>query len=124
MHTRNARAALAAAAVIACALLITAPAHAGRIVWQGSGAFEACLDEVSETWLNEQAEGIVNAEERVKTLDDVKVAGWTLEAIKGCSGKGKPASADNEAVFAKFMAHWRQHLYELAAVIRAKGGSD
>lgn len=115
---------MAAAAVAACVLFVASSAHAGRIAWQGAGAFEACLDEVSETWLNENAEGIVNAEERVKALDDVKVAGWTLEAIKGCTAKGKPASADNEMAFAKFMAHWRQHLYELAAVIRAKGGSD
>lgn len=100
------------------------PAAAGKITWNGTGAFETCLDQMSEAWLNEKAEGVVNGEESVKTLDDTKVAIWTVEALKTCSAKGQPAQADNEVVFGKYMAHWRQHLYELAAVIRAKGGSD
>lgn len=105
-------------------MLGAVPARAGHIAWQTPGPFEACLEEALESWLNSQAEGIVNGEERVKALDDGLVAGWTVEAMRACSAKGKPAHADNEAAFGKFMARWRQHLYDLAAVIRAKGGSD
>lgn len=125
-HTlpRSLRAAAGVAFVCVCLGLVSTPAAAGKIAWPGTGAFEACLDEIAEAWLNEKAEGVVNGDESVKTLDDTKVAMWTVEALKSCSAKGKPAHADNEAVFGKYMAHWRQHLYDMAAVIRAKGGSD
>lgn len=115
-----------AVAAFACASwgLASTPAAAGKIAWASAGAFEACLDEISDAWLNEKAEGVVNGDESVKTLDDTKVAAWTVEAFKACSAKGKSAHADNEITFGKYMAHWRQHLYERAAVIRAKGGSD
>jgi hypothetical protein len=97
---------------------------AGNIDWSKSGPYETCLQSEADTWLNARAEDVVNGAESVKSLDDAKVAAWTVDAMKACTAKGAPADAGNEAAFAKFMARWREHLYELARVIRAKGGSD
>lgn len=100
------------------------PVQAGKIAWPATGPFEACLDEAAEQWLGQTAEAVVLGEDSAKALDDIKVALWTIGALKACSSKGKPAHADSEALFGKHMAHWRQHIYDLASAIRAKGGSD
>jgi len=100
------------------------PAPAAGIEFTGAGPYEACLQSEADTWLNARAEDVVNGAESVKSLDDAKVAGWTVDIMKSCSAKGAPSNAGNEAQFGKYMARWREHLYELARVIRAKGGSD
>lgn len=112
-----------AAACIA-ALLLPLPASAAGLSWTKPGVYEACLQGEAETWLNARAEDVVNGAESVKSLDDAKVAAWAVDTMKSCSGKGAAGDPGNDAEFAKYMAHWREHLYELARVIRAKGGSD
>jgi hypothetical protein len=115
------------AAACLVALALAGAVHqtsAAGLAFTNAGPFEACLQAESETWLNGRAEDVVNGAESVKTLDDAKVAAWTVDTLKTCSAKGAAADAANEAAFAKYMAHWRDHLYELARVIRAKGGSD
>lgn len=115
------------AAACSVALAVAAalqPASAASLAFAKTGPYEACLQSEAETWLNARAEDVVNGAESVKTLDDAKVAGWTVDTLKTCAAKGAAADAGNEAAFAKYMARWREHLYELARVIRAKGGSD
>ncbi len=112
-----------------CAILLlgsamSSPVTAGKIAWTGQGAYETCLEGEAETWLNAKAEDVVNGEASVKKLDDAQVAAVAINVMKICAGKGAPSDAGNDAVFGKYMAHWREHLYELAKAIRAKGGSD
>lgn len=113
----------AAASLVVLATHI-APASAASLTFTNAGPYEACLQAEAETWLQARAEDVVNGAESVKTLDDAKVAGWTVDALRTCAAKGAAGDPGNEAAFAKYMAHWREHLYELARVIRAKGGSD
>ena len=101
-----------------------APSSAASLAFSKAGPYEACLQAEAETWLNARAEDVVNGAESVKSLDDGQVAAWTVDTLKTCAAKGAAGDAGNDAVFAKHMAHWREHLYELARVIRAKGGSD
>lgn len=114
-----------AAACLAVSVLAVGPsARAAGLAFAKAGPYETCLQAEAETWLNARAEDVVNGADSVKTLDDAKVAAWAVGTLKACGAKGAPADAGNDAAFAKYMAHWREHLYELARVIRAKGGSD
>lgn len=115
----------AAACFVAVVFAFDAPsALAASLAFTKAGPYEACLQSEAETWLNARAEDVVNGAESVKSLDDAKVAAWAVDTLKSCAAKGAAADVGNEAAFAKYMAHWREHLYELARVIRAKGGSD
>lgn len=99
-------------------------AQAANIPWTGSGAYEVCLQAGADAWLSARAEDVVMGAASIKALDDAKVAGATIEIMRSCAAKGQASDAGNDAVFGKYMARWREHLYELARVIRAKGGSD
>ncbi len=100
------------------------PAHAGKIEWSGSGPYESCLEQEADAWLRRKAELVVANDEGARATNDGEVAGFTVDLMKSCAGKGAPTSAANETAFTKYMARWREHVYELAKVIRATGGSD
>lgn len=99
-------------------------ADAAAITWGRKGAFEACLEGGLEKWLAAQAELEVNEDPAAARLDDVAVAAWTLATIAQCRARAGAAEADSEGRFTKHMAHWRQHIYDLAADIRKRGHSD
>jgi hypothetical protein len=87
------------------------------------GPFEACLDGAYDTWVKTQAEHLVNVGRRPQSLDDAAVAAWTLTTLDDCRKKGaaEPGSIDH---FGRYMARWREHVFDLAASIRRRGQSD
>ena len=99
-------------------------ASAAAITWGMKGAFEACLESSLETWLAAQTALEVNEDPAAARLDDAAVAAWTLATIVRCRAPAGAAQADSEDRFTKHMAHWRQHIYDLAADIRKRGHSD
>lgn len=97
---------------------------AAPLTWETKGAFEVCLEGTADAWLRVQAELLVNDDPAAGQLDDQAVAGWTVQALAQCkTGAGTEVPASTER-FAKYMAQWRQHIYDLAAGIRQKGGAD
>ncbi len=103
---------------------IAAPASAAKIAWSGAGPYEACLEEAADGWISKTAELLVINEDGARATSDMEVMGFIIQAMKTCEAKGKPANAANEDIFGKYMARWREHVYEMMKVIRAKGGSD
>lgn len=122
---RRCRAALAAALLTLVVAAAPHLAYAASLTWATKGPFETCLQTDVERWLNEQAERVVDQPAGVRGLDDAAVAAWTVEALTRCAKQGNAADATSEERFGKYMAQWRQHIYDLAARIRQKsGGSD
>jgi hypothetical protein len=101
-----------------------AGASAAPITWDKKGAFEACLETSLDRWLTTQAQLQVNEDPAAAKLDDAAVAAWTIETVDRCRAVAQAADAASEDRFAKHMAQWRQHIYDLAADIRKKGQSD
>ncbi len=101
-----------------------AGASAAPITWDKKGAFEACLEGSLEKWLASQAELQVNEDPAAAKLDDAAVAAWTAETIGRCHSSAQAGDQASENRFARYMAQWRQHIYDLAAEIRRKGSSD
>lgn len=110
--------------VLALAILPGGALSEGKIAWQSPGPYEACLQQESDNWLLARAEDLVSGDESVKSLDDTTVAMVSISVMKTCAPKGTPGNPANDDIFVKHMAHWRQHLYELAKVVRSKGGFD
>lgn len=105
-------------------LLGHAAADAAAITWGNKGAFEACLERSLDKWLTAQAELQVNERPDAALLGDAAVAAWTVETLAQCRALGPASDPASEERFTKHMAHWRQHIYDLAADIRKKGQSD
>ena len=99
-------------------------AKAVPIVWDRTGAFEACLESRLQAWLAKQAELQVTEDPAVANLDDAAVAAWTIETLKQCRASSQAADQASEDKFTKHVAQWRQHIYDLAADLRKKGQSD
>jgi len=99
-------------------------AGAASITWAKKGEFETCLESSLDKWLAARAELEVNEDPAAAQLDNAAVATWTLETLAQCRARGGTAEAASEDRFAKYMAQWRQHIYDLAADIRKKNNSD
>lgn len=123
---RGGRAPLRASGIVVLMGLVSAPALAAadKIEWSGSGPYEACLEEGGTAWLNRIAELVVANDAGARATTDGDVATVTIDLMKSCDAKGAPANPVNETTFTKYMARWRVHVYEMAKVIRATGGSD
>ena len=87
------------------------------------GPFEACLDGAYGTWVKIQAEHLVNEDRRAQHLDDASVAAWTVATLNDCRKRGA-AEAGSVERFGRYMARWREHVFDLAASIRRSGQSD
>jgi hypothetical protein len=106
----------AAAASLACGA-------SADIGFARKGPFEACLDGAYDIWLKAQAELQVKEDRRAKSLDDAAAAAWTAATLDACRKKGT-AEAGSDGLFARYMARWREHVFDLAASIRKIGQSD
>jgi hypothetical protein len=87
------------------------------------GPFEACLDGAYDAWLKAQAEFLVNEDRRAKSLDDAAAAAWTAAALDACRKKGA-VEAGSVDRFGRYMARWRDHVFDHADSIRRRGQSD
>jgi hypothetical protein len=111
----------------AIAVLLAAAAQgaaAAGIAWAKKGEFETCLESNLDKWLAHRAEIEVNEAAVAARLDDAAVASWTVDTMAQCRARGGTAEATSEARFAKHMAQWRQHIYDIAAEIRKRGNTD
>ena len=98
--------------------------EAAPITWATKGAFETCLETSLDQWVRLQAEREVNEHPAAAKLDDAAVVAWTVDTITACRGKAQGSDKESEARFVSHMAHWRQHIYEVASAIRKAGQSD
>jgi hypothetical protein len=119
--TRRARG-LVAGGLLGAATIVASGACAD-IGFVRSGPFEVCLDSAYDAWLKAQAELQVKEDRRAKSLDDAAAAAWTAATLDACRKKGA-AQAGSEGHFARHMARWREHVFDLAASIRKIGQSD
>ncbi|MDX2205140.1 MAG: hypothetical protein NW223_20490 [Hyphomicrobiaceae bacterium] len=114
----------AASLAVFAGLVLASPAVAAKIEWPTKGAYETCLQDGAAAWLDKKAELIVANDEAARNTNDRDVAAFVIDLMRSCGDKAKPASEASDAAFTKFMARWREHVYELTRVIRATGGSD
>ena len=110
--------------LLAAAVQASSAASAAGITWTKKGEFETCLESSLDKWLAARAELEVNEDPAAAQLDNATVATWTLETLAQCRARGGTAEASSEDRFTKYMAQWRQHIYDLAADIRKKNNSD
>ena len=110
-------------ALLAVTVQVSSAGAAG-ITWAKKGEFEACLESSLDKWLAARAALEVNEDPAAALLDNAAVATWTLETLAQCRARGGTAEAASEDRFTKYMAQWRQHIYDLAADIRKKNNSD
>jgi hypothetical protein len=107
---------------VAILVLFAAHVHAASI-WERAGPFQACLEGRYEKWVQARAELVANEDPQAGAIDDAAVAQWTAQTIDACreqAGGGE----ESEARFAKHMARWRAHIYDLAQSIRQRAGPD
>ena len=65
----------------------------------------------------------MNQDPRAKILDDATVAAWTAATLADCRKKAA-AEAGSIDRFERYMARWREHVFDLATSIRQRGRSD
>jgi hypothetical protein len=109
----------ALAIVVSCA----AGAHAASI-WERAGPFQACLEQRFEKWVQARAELVVNDDPGAGAIDDAAVAQWAAQSIDACRTQAGGGDEESEARFAKHVARWRVHIYDLAQSIRQRAGPD
>jgi hypothetical protein len=102
---------------------IVATAAGADVGFVRNGPFEVCLNGAFADWLRHQAELRVNADKRGESLNDATVAAWTAATVDDCRKKGG-ASAGTVDHFGRYMARWRDHVFEHAESIRRRGQSD
>ena len=88
-----------------------------------NGPFEVCLNGAYAAWLQHQAELLVNEDKRVRSMNDASAAAWTASTTDDCRKKGE-ASAISVDQFSRYMARWRDHVFDHADNIRRRGQSD
>ena len=88
-----------------------------------NGPFEVCLNGAYAAWLQHQAELLVNEDKRVRSMNDASAAAWTASTTDDCRKKGE-ASAISVDQFGRYMARWRDHVFDHAENIRRRGQSD
>jgi hypothetical protein len=111
-----------AVGALGVATIVTTAAGAD-ISFIRNGPFEVCLNGAYAGWLQHQAELLVNDDKRAKSLDDAAVAAWTAATLEDCRKKGA-AEADSTDRFGRYMARWREHVFDHATSIRQRGQSD
>jgi hypothetical protein len=99
-------------------------AEAAPIAWERQGPFQTCLEGRLQSWVDDKAELVVNDNPAASDLDDFVVALWTAQALESC--EAQVGRSDHAAVvrFSTHMAHWRQHIHDVAETIRRRSRPD
>lgn len=111
----------------AAALIWLAVADRGAgVAAQGgdAGPFLACLQAQAKQWFDAKVELIVNGDPAAGHIDDTAVANWTIEAINTCKAKSGGGDPTAEQLFARYMAHWREHLDAAAIDLKRRARPD
>jgi hypothetical protein len=105
--------------------LAASPDNTGAAsIWERPGPFQACLEQQYEKWVQARAELVLNEDAQAGNVDDVAVARWMTATIDACRGQTGAGDSDSEARFAKHVAHWRSHIYDLVQSIGQRAGPD
>jgi len=99
-------------------------ASAATISWEKRGAFEACLDGRLNDWVNAKAALVINEDPAAGDIDDMDVAIWAVDALQGCERQTGQTNLMSEGKFSLHMAHWRDHIYSVAQVVRQRVRAD
>jgi hypothetical protein len=89
-----------------------------------AGPFEACLQAQAKQWIDVRVELIVNGDTSAGDIDDAAVAAWTVETINTCAGKAGKGDPAAEHLFARYMAHWREHIDAAATDLNRRARPD
>jgi hypothetical protein len=110
----------------ACAFLVGlgALAQAAEITWDRKSPFQGCLAAGLNKWLEIQVDTLTNEDPASWRTDDRAVATWTVDALAACKAKAGDGDEATEGRFTKYMAQWRQHVYELVENVRQQGKPD
>jgi len=99
-------------------------ANAANIDWERRGAYEACLDDRMNDWVNAKAALVINEDPAAGDIDDMDVAIWSVEALQGCERQTGQTNLMSEGKFSLHMAHWRDHIHTVAQIVRQRVGAD
>lgn len=111
--------------VLSVVLLAVAGPVIASPIWERAGPFQACLEAQFKEWVDRRAELVVNDDPAASQVDDAAVAKWTVATLEACRSRVGGGDADSESRFAKHMASWREHIYNLAqSILRRSGGPD
>jgi hypothetical protein len=111
--------------VAALAILLTCASGArAASMWERAGPFQACLEQRFEKWVQARAELVVNDDSEAGAIDDAAVAQWTAQNIDECRAQAGGGDEESASRFAKHMARWRAHIYDLVQSIRQRAGPD
>jgi hypothetical protein len=118
------RIAMPAGALLCMAMAGSAAGRAAGIEWSTPGAFEACLDAQAKAWIDAKAELVLNDDPAAGQVDDAAVAAWTLRTISACEAKAGRLERASERLFARYMAHWREHIDAAVREVRRRSPPD
>jgi hypothetical protein len=106
-------------------LLLCALDGAGAAsIWERAGPFQACLEQSFDKWLQARAELVLNEDPRAGDVDDAAVAQWTARTVDACRAQAGGSDEESVARFAKHMAHWHTHIYDLVQSIQQRTRPD
>jgi hypothetical protein len=102
----------------------TQAARAASINWDRQGAFEVCLESQLNDWVNAKASLVVNNDPAAGDLDDIDVALWAVTALEGCEAQVGHGNQTSEHRFSRHMAHWREHIHNVAETVQQRVRAD
>jgi hypothetical protein len=111
---------------------VWAAAPAGVLLWAAAagpgaaqtGGFEACLNGQAKQWIDARAELVLNEDPAASAIDDAAVAAWTARTLEGCKAKAGRSDQESERLFARYMAHWREHIDAAVTEVRKRSRPD
>jgi hypothetical protein len=106
------------------AVLCTLECATAASIWERAGPFQACLQQGFDKWLQARTELVVNEDPQASSVDDAVVAQWTARTIDACRARAGGGDEESVARFAKHMAQWRSHIYDLVQSIKQRAGPD
>ena len=115
---------MSAGTILLVALGCSGAVPAAGIEWPTNGAFQACLDALAKRWIDARVELVVNEDPAAGNIDDRAVAAWTAQALETCAAKAGRGDQASEQLFARYMAHWREHIDAAATEVRRRSRAD
>jgi hypothetical protein len=115
---------VAVVAVVATIAGAALAAQAAGIAWDTPGLAERCLEDEAQSWVNAKAAQVVNEDPSAGDVDDIDVALWAVVALQGCEQRAGHVNQASERRFSRHMAHWREHIFNVAEAVRSRTGAD
>jgi hypothetical protein len=113
----------------ACAILLSlgwsaVPTRGAEITWDRVSPFQGCLAAGLNKWLEAQVDTLTNDDPASWRMDDVAVFKWMIGELASCKAKAGSSDQATEMSFTKYMAQWRDHVYQRVEDVRQKGKPD